>query len=72
MPRKRTVTRRPTYGDAIRWIAYNDNPGEDEAAHEMAGYLTVLLVADLFGAKPYSVAVDVQRTRHGAGQFATQ
>lgn len=70
MPRKRTVTKRPTYGDAVRWIAFNDNDGSDDAVPEIAGYISTLLVADLFGAEPYKVAVDVLRTRHDSGPFA--
>lgn len=66
MPRKRTVTRRPTYGDAVLWLANNDETLEHD--HDtVAGFTTTLLAADLFGANPRSLATDVIRARHGAG-----
>jgi hypothetical protein len=70
MSRKRTVTKRPSYGDAVRWIASNDAPGDAVSTEELGGYLSVLLVADLFGADSLQVAIDVERTRAGAGPFA--
>jgi hypothetical protein len=52
----------PTYNRAVRWIAYNDNDAElDQAAIEE--YITVALVADLFGKSTESVAADVFRVR---------
>lgn len=65
MPRQRTVTKRPTYGDAVRWIADNDATGDNDSVEVVSGYISVVLVADLFGADPWKVAVDV-----GAGPFA--
>lgn len=70
MGRKLTVTKKPTYRDAVRWIALNDNPGGDEDAAAVSGYISTLLIADLFGVEPRSVAIDVVRTRHGVGPFA--
>lgn len=52
----------PTYNRAVRWIAYNDNDAElDQAAIEE--YVTVALVADLFGKTAQKVAVDVFNVR---------
>lgn len=70
MPRHKTVTHRPTYREAVQWIALNDNPGDDEGVSEIQGYISTLLVADLFGADPSLVALDVVRSRHGVGPFA--
>ncbi len=62
------MTRRPTYGDAVLWLAQNDEVLEhdDEA---IAGLTTTLLAADLFGVEPRSLATDVLRARHGAGRW---
>lgn len=70
MPRKKNLTRRPSYGRAVQWIADNDSPGDDESVPRIAEYISTLLVADLFGARPVQVAIDVVRTRHGKGRFA--
>jgi len=59
---KRT-TRRGGYRDAVRWVAHNDNAGTDDGAYEIAGYVSTLLVADLFGADPDVVAKDILRVR---------
>ena len=72
MPRRKTITKRPTHREPVRWVAFNDNARDDEGVAAVEGYISTLLVADLFGADPCSVAVDVVRTRHGAGPFATQ
>lgn len=53
----------PTYRDAIQWIAANDNPGDAEPLEAVAAYLTVALVADLFGVTPDRVAADVIKAR---------
>ena len=72
MPRKRVVTQRPTYRRAVEWIALNDNAGDDDPVKcgrdgnaqaamrtNIAGYLSTVLVADLFGADADDVAADV-------------
>lgn len=52
----------PSYNRAVRWIAYNDNDAElDQAAIEE--YVTVALIADLFGKSTEKVAADVFRVR---------
>lgn len=52
----------PTYNRAVRWIAYNDNDAElDQAAIEE--YVTVALVADLFGKTTEQVGKDVFKVR---------
>jgi hypothetical protein len=70
MARRKTVTRRPTYGDAVRWLAFNDETIEHDC-ESIAGFTTTLLAADLFGAEPMILATDIVRTRHGAGRWST-
>ena len=55
--------KRPTYRAAVAWIALNDAPADQEPASALVGYLTVLLVADLFGRPEFLVADDVLRYR---------
>lgn len=47
---------RPSLKSAIEWIALNDAPGDDDAldVEAVAGYVTTVMVADLF---------DVENTR---------
>lgn len=54
--------KRPTITAAIRWIAENDEPAELNAAN-MADLVSVLMVADLFGADPHDVAATVVTER---------
>jgi hypothetical protein len=51
------------FNDACRWIAKNDAPGDDHDVETLAGYLTVVLVADVFGSTPEDVASIVYRMR---------
>ncbi|WP_227271210.1 hypothetical protein [Roseobacter weihaiensis] len=57
------MNRRPSYRHAVEWIALEDNPGGEDPADWIAGYLTTHLVADLFGAEPRDVAEDVAKVR---------
>jgi hypothetical protein len=66
MTRKRTITKRPTYAEAVCWIADNDNAGSGDGREDIQGYITTQLVSDLFGAEPFSVSVDIERTRAGS------
>jgi len=65
MPMSKRVTKRPNYGDAVRWIAFNDDPGSDFAKDltTVSGLLSVGLAADLFGARAEQVAIDVINVR---------
>lgn len=54
--------KRPSYRAAVRWIADNDEPAEREA-ETIAGLISVVLVADLFGVEPARVAGDVLKAR---------
>jgi hypothetical protein len=55
----------PTYGAAVLWIAENDAPGDRHGPGELAGYISVALVADLFGKDQRQVAFDVHSVREG-------
>lgn len=54
---------RASWKAAINWIAFNDNPGDNEGAEAVAGYLTSHLVADLWGREPIQVGRAVLRRR---------
>lgn len=68
MGRKKTVTKKPRYFEAIAWIADNDSAGNDDNADAVKEYVTVCLIADLFGADVARVATDVVRHRAGVGR----
>lgn len=68
MGRRKTVTRRPTYGDAVLWLAQNDEVAEHDT-DAIDGFVTTLLAADLFGVEPRTLATDILRARHGAGRW---
>ena len=51
------------YLNAVLWVAINDSAGDNEPAEQVADYLTVLLIADVFGSTPRKVADDVIRAR---------
>jgi hypothetical protein len=57
----------PSYKSAVEWIALNDNPGAAELPETLEGYLTVALVADLFGVDLKRVAEDVANFRERQG-----
>lgn len=72
MNRNKRVTKRPTYQAAVVWIAHNDNDGMDvtfntnereQCIQNISEYISTLLVAELFGAKPEVVAADIFRVR---------
>lgn len=65
--------KRPSYRDAIAWIAVNDEsgedtPGTDGAEQRASEYVSSVLVADLFDVPAERVGRDVMRyrTKHGA------
>ena len=53
---------RPSYREAIRWIAENDEPLIRDT-NEIAEFISVMLTADLFGVSPNRVAADVAKRR---------
>lgn len=50
--------KRASYREGVAWIALNDEP-EEMDQESVKGYISVLLLADLFGKEPEDVAVDV-------------
>ena len=60
--------RKPTYAEAVIWIAENDAPGDNQSAEDVASYISVLLTADLFGVTADYVARDVRDVRSGQGR----
>lgn len=57
-------TKPPVVIDAIKWIAANDNPGDNDSPDELAGYLTICMTADLFGGMPEQIAQLVYLVRN--------
>jgi len=51
------------YRRLIEWIALNDNPAHNDSVEELAGYLTVVMVAHCYDLKPSDVAEDVSGVR---------
>lgn len=50
--------KRASYRAGVRWIAENDEPGSIDI-DEIDGYISTLLLADLFGKDPRDVAWDI-------------
>ena len=63
MGRRKTVTKRASYLEAVRWIALNDDASTGHSVEVIQGYVSTLLVADLFGADLKLVAIDIDRCR---------
>jgi hypothetical protein len=56
-----------SYRKAVEWIARNDNDGVRDDDQAIANYLTVSMVADLYGKEPIDVARDVMMFRREIG-----
>lgn len=50
---------RQGYKFGVAWIALNDAPGDNGSVDDIAGYVSTLLLADLFGKDNTVVAKDV-------------
>lgn len=61
------ISQRASYRHGVRWIAHNDDCGGGASVAEIASYISTLLLADLFGADPERVALDIARERQRAG-----
>lgn len=55
------------YADAVEWIAFNDAAGDEASEEEVAGFVSTLLVADVFNKQPQKVAKDILRFRKKHG-----
>jgi hypothetical protein len=62
MPRVRTKPGRASYRFGVEWIAENDEWAETDP-QEIAGFISTLLLADLFGKHPLNVAQDIATLR---------
>jgi hypothetical protein len=62
---------RASYRAGIRWIAENDEPDSLDI-EEISGYISTLLLADLFGKDPYDVARAIVRERKRTGIIGLQ
>ncbi len=56
------MAKRASYREGVWWVAFNDDPGQLDA-EEVRGFVSVLLLADLFGKDEAHVARDVVRLR---------
>jgi hypothetical protein len=65
MPRDNRKPRSRTYAFLVKWIADNDNAGDNEGIEATSGYISVLMVADLCSTTPKQVATDVYALRQG-------
>jgi len=61
---KTHIVRAQGYPVAVAWIAENDCAGELSPVDEIAGFVSTLLVADLYGVNAERVAFDVIAYRH--------
>lgn len=59
------MSKQPTYGAGLLWIALNDAPADNDNAEQLEGYISVALLADLFGKQAKDVANDVYTLRNG-------
>ena len=60
-------TKWPSYRFGIWWIAQNDNAGDNDGIEDIACYISVKLLADLFGKDEIDVASDVFKHRKKIG-----
>jgi hypothetical protein len=65
--------KRASYRDAIDWIAQNDSAGDADALDEdvVSGYVTSVLVADLFDVAAQRVGADVVKRRQALAGVRT-
>lgn len=58
----RTAFKRASFTQAVKWIAFNDEPGEKDE-QQIADSVTVMLIADIFGRPAQEVGRRVLRER---------
>jgi hypothetical protein len=56
--------KRASYKQAVQWITDNDSAGDNDPVDELAGLISVLLVADIFAVDARKVARDVWNKRN--------
>jgi hypothetical protein len=47
----------------IEWIAMNDSPASADTKATISGYLTVAMLAQVYGVKPLAIAMEIERIR---------
>jgi len=57
--------KRASYREGVAWIATNDEPEESDP-EIVQGFISTLLLADLFGVPEEKVAADVLKARKAA------
>lgn len=67
MPRVKLAHRRPTLKTAIEWIAHEDNAGGCDSRYDIAGYISTVMAADLFGCNQHQLAERIAVERERAG-----
>lgn len=68
--------KRVSYREAVSFIALNDSPASSDSADELLGYVTVVLVSEIFGVDQEKVARDVFKKRNnvnlGGGRMSNK
>lgn len=59
--------KRASFREGVAWIALNDSAADQASVEDIAGWVSTLLLADLFQVEPLRVAKAVQRLRQKAG-----
>lgn len=71
MAKKTIRTKRASYREGVEYVAWNDDPGSSDAldTEAVGGYISVQMLAALFGKDADKVATDVveYRKKHGIG-----
>lgn len=60
--------KRRSYSFGVEWIAFNDDPQTTDV-DEIRGYVSTLLLADLFSKDPWDVARDIAKVRGANNEF---
>lgn len=55
--------KRASYRFGVEWIALNDSAGDNHSEHDIATYVSVLLLADLFDVDPARIAAEIIKIR---------
>lgn len=55
--------KRASYRDAVDFIAFNDNAGDEDLPEAIEGYASTVLVASIFDVPVIKVATDVYKYR---------
>ena len=64
--------KRASYREACAWIALNDDAATGDSEETISGYISTLLIADLFAVEPERVARDIARARRREGIAVTR